>query len=141
MESNGFKATDYKVLYSYPNTVQVEQYPTIAIDRNTVRKEHFEIGGVDRTKVSLVLDVLANSRDQKEDISSVLQDYFHERDFTLYDFTTLFPTVVGDYTGIPSRGVFIVESVSVVTLHPPQFSNVPAEKFHDMLIMDVLYRV
>lgn len=137
MESNGFKATDYKVLYAYPDTVQVEQYPTIAIDRNTVRKEHFQLGGADITKVSLVIDVLANSRDQKEDISSVLQDYFHERDLALYDFSTLFPTIVGDYTGINSLGRFYVDSVSVVTLHPPQFSNVPSEKFHDMIIMDV----
>ena len=87
--------------------------------------------------MSLVIDVLANSAGQKEDISSTLQDHFHERDSLLYDFTTVFPTVVGDYTGIPTIGRFYVSSVSVVTLHPPQFSNVPAEKFHDMIIMDV----
>ena len=137
LENNGFRAADYTVLYAYPSTVQIEQYPTVAIDRSTVRKDFFQLSGPDITKVSLVIDVLGNSRDQKEDISSVLQDYFHERALALYDFSSLFPTTVGDYTGIPSLGQFYVDSVSVVTLHPPQFSNVPAEKFHDMIIMDV----
>jgi len=137
MEQSGFKSTDYKVIYAYPNTVQIEQYPTIAIDKNLVRKQFFQLGGVDRTIVSLVLDVLANSRDQKDDLSLMIMDYFHETHFHLYDFTNIFPTNVGDYSGIPSLGLFSVDKVSVVTLQPPQFANVPSEKYHDMLIMEV----
>lgn len=138
LEANGFTTGKYQVVNAYPNTSNVTIFPTIAVDKIGTYKKPVEIGGKNHTVVNVTIDVFANSDGQRDDLSDLIQESLDSRVFTLYDFTNQFPVAVGNYSGIPSIGDMYISRVTVVNIQPQDFSNIPAEKYHDMIMVDVV---
>jgi hypothetical protein len=45
---------------------------------------------------------------------------------------------VGDYTGISSLGNMFIERVDVINLQPPKFTEAVGDKYHDLIVMDII---
>jgi hypothetical protein len=138
MESNGFSSSSYSVIYGYPNEEKVLQFPTITISKNNISYIGIELTAKDRERISIVLDIFGNADSQRDDITDLLCEYFNQRTIVMYDFTTGFPTIVGDYSGIPRLGEMYVAKLWATTLQIPSFVNIDAKKYHDMIILDVV---
>lgn len=138
LESAGLNAADYEVIYSYPNEDKIVKFPTISIEKNSVRYMGTELGGRDHAMVTVAVDVFGHSFGQADDISDIIQKYLNRNTLKLYDMSTKYPTSVGDYTGIPILGDMFVQKVFVTRLQVPEFVNIDAKRYHDLMIVDIL---
>jgi len=133
MINNGY---DDNVIDAYLNDVDIERidsWPTIAITRGRYTGEDFELGSYQHKAAYFTIDVFANSKTQRDDITELLYDNLNEANVTFYDFDVKFPTTVGDYTGITRLGEFYIDNMSGSPIDPPERTNITGENNHAIL--------
>ena len=130
LKNNNFNADN--VLDGYLDEVDVNRkdvWPTIIISRGKYFGRDVEMGASPYKTTFFMLDVYANSKSQRDDLGDILFDNLNEQIVKIYNFN-IFPTTVGDYTGITTSGDMYINSVEVIPVEPPERTNVLGEKYH-----------
>jgi len=133
MNDNGYEDN---VIDSYLNDIdlaKVDSWPTVAINRGRYSGEDFEIGSQQHKAAYFMIDIFANSKTQRDDLTELLFDSLNEITVPLYDFDIGFPVTTGDYTGITRLGEVYIDNVSGMPLEPPEQTNIVGENNHAIL--------
>jgi hypothetical protein len=136
MENNGFSSGYYDVKVGYPNERDLAEgytWPTITVDIEYLFGRNVELGSDQWPGVQVALDVFANTKSQRDDVSYILWNDLNENYFTFYDFNSAFPSSVGDYSGMRASGEYYVKNLTVVHLAPPSDTVIEGEKHHSVL--------
>ena len=138
MLANGFTATRYKVLDSYPDMIDLDTdniWPTVVVEMGPFFGRDVEIGSSQWPAMMFFIDILAKTDGQRDDLSYLIWNTLNEGNFTFYDFNSGFPTIGAsvDYSGITTIGQFVAENLSITPLDPPGLTNIDGEKHHSII--------
>lgn len=138
MESSviGFSSANYRAIDGYPNELDLKtgaKWPTITVEIDSLFGRDVEIGSNKWPALQVSIDVFARTDSQRDDLTYSLWKQLNEQRFTLYDFNSAFPAVLGDYTGIPSLGEYSMSDLSVFNLTPPEDTIIEGLKHHSLI--------
>ena len=77
-----------------------------------------ELGSNDGTEVLVIIDVIAKDDAQRDDLGYMLIKNLRNRVLPIYDFSTKFPSNIGDYTGINTVGKMTILGTSFSNIEP-----------------------
>lgn len=73
-----------------------------------------QIGSDDCTQCTFNIDVYAKDDGQRDDLGYLLRRSLMNHTFTVYNFNDGFPSIIGDYSGISTKGKMTVEQTSFI---------------------------
>lgn len=135
MEDNGFTSGTYRVYDGYPNEQDLKTsniWPTIVVEIQNMFGRNVELGSRQWPTFQVIIDVLARTDSQRDDITYLLWNSLNEISFTLYDFNSGFPSTVGDYSGITTLGDWEIGNLTSINLEPI-YPGIIGEQHHAML--------
>jgi hypothetical protein len=105
------------VLMKFPE--KINEFSTIIKPLFVVKYEEgsnvpFEIGSDDCTQCTMMIDLYAKDDGQRDDLGYLIRKNFMNKVLTVYNFNVAFPTAIGDYTGIPTKGKMNVLQTSFI---------------------------
>lgn len=96
-----------------------------------------QIGTDDVSRVQFIIDLYAKDDGQRDDVGYIIRKNFVNRRLPVYDFNTGFPSVVGDYSGISTKGKMIILSTSFFNPEP-DIHEVANLSHHQEIRLDIL---
>jgi hypothetical protein len=134
MEDNDYQNGKYEVINAYPQDVdKVNVFPTISVERINSTKIPYQISSKNQKQLIFSLDIFGQGNDQREDLVDILSDELEHKYIPIYNFNSGWPSAVGVYGAIPDLGDMYVQSFSSHALPSPQYTEVEAKKFHEMI--------
>lgn len=135
LENLGLSSDDYRVISGFPNKeflTEENVWPTISVEVDSLFGTNVELGSNQWPAVGIVIDIFAKTSGQLDDLSMELWEELNENSYTLYNFNSSFPSVVGDYSGIPSLGSFSVNDFTYNNLPPESFNSIDGMRYHGL---------
>lgn len=141
MEANGFNNGEYTVDDSDPTTMTDRDdviFPIVTVGNPHLGKVPIQITSKEAKKLSLAIDIYANSKGQQSDLKDVLDENLSGKYLNVYNFNQGFPASVGDYSGLTVLGKMIVEHLDSTDLAVAKFSRIEQEKYHELMLITVI---
>lgn len=132
----GFSSANYIVRDRYPNEQSLKEnsvWPLITVELIDLFGRDVELGSEAWPVYQVAIDVLANTDTQRDDITYILWKNLNNSINTLYNFNNAFPTIVGDYSGIPNYGSFDIIKLSYQNIEPEDGTVSNGEKHHSII--------
>lgn len=137
LENNiGLSSANYQVRDGYPNEQALNEtivWPLVSVEFTDLFGRDVELGSESWPVCQVAIDVFARTDTQRDDITYILWKELNDLSLVLYNFNSAFPTVVGDYTGIPSLGSFGVANMSYQNVIPEVNSPSLGERHHSII--------
>lgn len=136
IESLGFSSGDYQVIDGFPNESDLQDdmiWPTITVELKFIYGKDVELGSEQWPAAQILIDVLAKTNSQRDDISYTIWRTMNEEIYSFYNFNSGFPVAVGDYTGINNVGNWTIDNMTVTILTPPDKTTIEGLKHHALI--------
>ena len=105
-----------RVVPTYPTDLEktnMNIWPTIAVEVDDVFGRDVELGSREWPTMPFEIAIFAKGKGQKKDLSYAIWDNLREQYINIYNFTTVYPNVPKDYTGIPIIGQALIDNVTI----------------------------
>jgi len=135
IEANGWVSGNYRVVDGYPSESELRDpiiWPTVSVGVGQLFGRDVELGSKVWPTFTIAIDVFAITDSQRDDLSYILWNELNENSYNLYDFNSAFPTILGDYTGIPVLGNYGVSKLTI-TPFDPEDSTIEGLNHHSMI--------
>jgi len=108
-------------------------WPTVTVEIQLVFGKDVELGSEQWPAMQILVDVLAQTDSQRDDIAYLVWRTMNETIYLFYDFNSGFPATVGDYSGINVVGNWTIDNMTIANLTPPDKTTVRGLQHHALI--------
>ena len=130
------------ITMAYPkkDDLQTIIKPLIIVNNLAGNDFAVEIGSKDATRLLVDIDLYAKDDGQRDDLGYILRTSFRNNRLAVYNFDDGFPTSIGDYTGISTRGKMTIMGTQYNNMDP-QLYDTQDLGHHQVITLDIILPV
>lgn len=130
------------ITMAYPkkDDLQTIIKPLIIVNNLAGNDFAVELGSNDATRIMVDIDVYAKDDGQRDDLGYVIRKGFRNKSLAVYNFDDGFPSSIGNYSGISTRGKMTIISTQYNNLDP-QLYDTQDLGHHQVITLDIILPV